>query len=157
VTDPEQAAFAAACDEHRRMLRAHCYRMTGSLDDAEDLVQETLLRSWRARESFEGRSQPSTWLHRIATNVCLDALASRRATAPPSAHPTPRSFASRHGSRRLKRGVGASVSRRSQCIPRVPAGRAVDANRQTLLRRRTERIETKMRNMACFYGQTPQP
>src|SRR5690242_19538220 len=74
VTDPEQAAFAAQCEEHRRMLRVHCYRMTGSFDDAEDMVQETFLRAWRAREGFDGRSRLSTWLFRIATNVCLDAL-----------------------------------------------------------------------------------
>jgi RNA polymerase sigma-70 factor (ECF subfamily) len=66
--------FAAACEEHRRKLRVHCYRMTGSFQDADDLVQETMLRAWRARDSFEGRAQLSTWLHRIATNVCLDSL-----------------------------------------------------------------------------------
>lgn len=60
------------------MLRVHCYRMTGSFDDAEDLVQETFLRAWRAREGFEGRAQLSTWLFRIATNVCLDTLEHRR-------------------------------------------------------------------------------
>jgi RNA polymerase sigma-70 factor (ECF subfamily) len=70
-------AFAAECETHRRALRVHCYRMTGSFDDAEDLVQETLLRAWRARDSFEGRAKLSTWLHRIATNVCLDALERR--------------------------------------------------------------------------------
>jgi RNA polymerase sigma-70 factor, ECF subfamily len=78
VTEPEQAAFAAQCEEHRRMLRVHCYRMTGSVDDAEDMVQETFLRAWRAREGFDGRSRLSTWLFRIATNVCLDALEHRR-------------------------------------------------------------------------------
>lgn len=77
MTDPEQAAFAAACEAHRRRLLVHCYRMTGSVDEAEDLVQDTLLRAWRARDRFEGRAQLSTWLHRIATNVCLDALAQR--------------------------------------------------------------------------------
>jgi RNA polymerase sigma-70 factor (ECF subfamily) len=83
VTDPEQATFAAACEVHRRMLLVHCYRMTGSVDDAEDLVQETFLRAWRSRASFEGRAQLSTWLHRIATNVCLDALAKRPARVLP--------------------------------------------------------------------------
>lgn len=59
------------------MLLVHCYRMAGAVDEAEDLVQETFLRAWRSRASFEGRAQLSTWLHRIATNVCLDALANR--------------------------------------------------------------------------------
>jgi len=83
VTDPEPSAFAEQCEAHRRALRVHCYRMTGSFDDAEDLVQETFLRAWRAREGFEGRAQLSTWLHRIATNVCLDALARRPARVLP--------------------------------------------------------------------------
>lgn len=74
MTEPD---FAAACETHRKALRVHCYRMTGSFDEADDLVQETLLRAWRARDSFEGRAKLSTWLHRIATNVCLDALAQR--------------------------------------------------------------------------------
>jgi RNA polymerase sigma-70 factor (ECF subfamily) len=77
MVDADQAAFAAECEAHRNALRAHCYRMTGSVDDAEDLVQDTFLRAWRARDSFEGRAKLSTWLHRIATNVCLDALAQR--------------------------------------------------------------------------------
>jgi RNA polymerase sigma-70 factor (ECF subfamily) len=75
VTDREQ--FAAECEAHRRALLVHCYRMTGSVDEAEDLVQETMLRAWRARETFEGRARLSTWLHRIATNVCLDTLEQR--------------------------------------------------------------------------------
>ncbi len=66
---------------HRAALTAHCRRMLGSAIDAEDAVQETMLRAWRASERFEGRAQLSTWLHRIATNVCLDALA-RRARQP---------------------------------------------------------------------------
>jgi RNA polymerase sigma-70 factor (ECF subfamily) len=64
-------------DRHRPALTGLCYRMLGSLTDAEDAVQETLLRAWKARESFDGRAQLATWLHRIATNVCLDALRSR--------------------------------------------------------------------------------
>jgi RNA polymerase sigma-70 factor (ECF subfamily) len=68
-------AFAAASERYRRQLHVHCYRMLGSFDDAEDLVQETMLRAWRARASFEGRALFRTWLYRIATNACLNALA----------------------------------------------------------------------------------
>jgi len=70
----DQAAFAALAARYRRRLHVHCYRMLGSFDDAEDLVQETLLRAWRGRDGFEGRSLFRTWLYRIATNACLSAL-----------------------------------------------------------------------------------
>lgn len=70
----DAAAFAALSERYRRQLRVHCYRMLGSAVEAEDLVQETLLRAWRGRESFEGRSSFKTWLYRIATNACLNAL-----------------------------------------------------------------------------------
>jgi len=71
----DEAAFAGLAERYRRQLHVHCYRMLGSFDDAEDLVQETLLRAWRARARFEGRSLFRTWLYRIATNACLKALA----------------------------------------------------------------------------------
>ncbi len=59
---------------YRRELHVHCYRMLGSFDEAEDHVQEVLLRAWRARDTFQGRSSPRTWLYRVATNACLDTL-----------------------------------------------------------------------------------
>jgi RNA polymerase sigma-70 factor (ECF subfamily) len=70
--DPD--TFLADAQQYQRELLAHCYRMTGSLHDAEDLVQETYLRAWKAYDRFEGKSSVRTWLHRIATNTCLTAL-----------------------------------------------------------------------------------
>ncbi len=70
----DEPAFAALVEPYRRQLPVHCYRMLGSVDEAEDLVQETLLRAWRGRSTFEGRSLLRTWLYRIATNTCLNAL-----------------------------------------------------------------------------------
>jgi RNA polymerase sigma-70 factor (ECF subfamily) len=77
-------AFRALTEPHRRELLAHCYRMLGSFQDAEDSLQDTLLSAWRGIGAFEGRASVRTWLYRIATNRCLDALraASRRPAEP---------------------------------------------------------------------------
>ena len=71
-------AFLADAQRYRRELLAHCYRMTGSLHDAEDLVQETYLRAWKSYKGFQGKSSVRTWLYRIATNTCLTALDGRQ-------------------------------------------------------------------------------
>src|SRR4249919_3737909 len=86
--------FLAVTGPYRRELLAHCYRMLGSVHDAEDLVQETYLRAWKAYHNFENRSSVRTWMYQIATNACLSALGSKhRRTLPtgvgqPSGPPT---------------------------------------------------------------------
>ncbi len=73
----DERAFGARVEPHRRELHVHCYRLLGSFEEAEDLVQEAFLRAWRGRETFAGRSSVRAWLYRIATNACLDALDKR--------------------------------------------------------------------------------
>ena len=82
IRDGDRAAFASIADRHRRELQVHCYRMVGSLHDAEDMVQETFLRAWTSRSSYEGRSSFRAWLYRIATNSCLDLIRKRRRVVP---------------------------------------------------------------------------
>src|SRR5919109_4914180 len=77
----DEAAFTEQLQRHRRELHVHCYRMLGSFDDCEDLVQETFLRAWRGRATFAGRSSLRAWLYKIATNACLDALDKRPRSA----------------------------------------------------------------------------
>jgi RNA polymerase sigma-70 factor (ECF subfamily) len=84
----DERAFRELVGPYRRALEVHCYRMLGSAHDAEDVVQETLLRAWRALERFEPRAQLQTWLYRIATNACLDEL-ERRPRRPEPIDPFP--------------------------------------------------------------------
>jgi RNA polymerase sigma-70 factor, ECF subfamily len=103
LTEPARDDFLRAADAYRSELVAHCYRMVGSVHEAEDLVQDTLLRAWRGRDAFEGRSSLRTWLYRIATNVCLTAL--------------------RQGSRRvLPAGLGAPADDPDAAVALAPAG-----------------------------------
>jgi len=85
----DEDAFSRIAEEHHAQLLAHCYRMLGSMDDAEDMLQETMLRAWRGLPRFGGRSSIRTWLYRIATNVCLDAIARRPKRTLPADHGAP--------------------------------------------------------------------
>jgi RNA polymerase sigma-70 factor (ECF subfamily) len=81
--DGNEEAFRRLVDPYRGELRAHCTRMLGSVDEAEDVMQDVLLRAWRALGRFEGRASLRAWLYRIATNACINAVERRRRTALP--------------------------------------------------------------------------
>ena len=86
VRNGSQQEFGALIEPHRGELRVHCYRILGSFDDAEDMVQEAFLQAWRRRDTFEGRAPLRAWLYRIATNSCLQLL--RRTPRPTPSMPT---------------------------------------------------------------------
>src|SRR5689334_2489001 len=77
MTDPIDTSFSNAVEPLRGALRLHCYRMLGSSHDSDDMVQETMLRAWRARDTLADPARLRPWLYRIATNACLDELAKR--------------------------------------------------------------------------------
>ena len=85
----DQHEFSRLTEPYRHELQLHCYRILGSLQDAEDIVQETLLRAWRRLNTYEGRASLRAWLYKIATNACFDALAKRPRRVLPMAHSAP--------------------------------------------------------------------
>lgn len=82
----DQHEFSGLIESYRRELQAHCYRMMGSIQDAEDMVQESFLKAWHRRDTFEGRASLRAWLYKICTNTCLDALRRRPRRYAPVTH-----------------------------------------------------------------------
>ena len=98
----DEDAFRRLVEPHRPGLRAHCYRMLGSVDDGEDALQDALLHAWRGLCRFEGRSSLRNWLYRIATNASLDARARRRARELPMDDALPAGVNGREGFARVE-------------------------------------------------------
>ena len=122
----EQEAFRELTDPYRRELQFHCYRILGSMQDAEDALQETLLSAWRGLSGYEGTASLRAWLYRIATNRCLDAL--RRALLPVAA-----------GTRAAIRPAGSDEARRGDLAQRpdaLPQGSSI--------RRRVQMLDTRL-------------
>ena len=106
----DEAAFRELVETQRTELHAHCYRMLGSLHDADDALQDTLLRAWRGLPRFRGQSSLRTWLYRIATNVCIDLIAKRPKRVLPIDYGPPAPPRAGDGEIQVRSGRGISPS-----------------------------------------------
>ena len=146
--DGDEGAFRSFVEPHRAELHAHCYRMLGSVHDAEDAVQDALLRAWRGLRRFEGRSSRRTWLYKIATNTCLDEIARRPKRVLPAAYgpATPagegvgRRSSSRSGSSRTRTsGSPTSATRRARATSSARRSSSPSSPRSSTCRRASGR------------------